>query len=102
MSGKSTEQSKASKKRFKKRKGMCQEDRPILESNAAGIDVGAREMFVAVPPDRDAHPVRVFDTLPRIYSDWPTGWSLVESPLWRWNPPACIGFRCTTFWKRAV
>jgi transposase len=40
---------------------MCQEDRPILENNAAGIDVGAREMFVAVPPDRDAHPVRVFD-----------------------------------------
>jgi len=61
MSGE-TKQSKASKKRWKKRKGMCQEDRPILESNAAGIDVGAREMFVAVPPDRDAHPVRVFDT----------------------------------------
>src|ERR1700681_2745281 len=41
---------------------MCQQDRPIMESNAAGIDVGAREMFVAVPPDRDQHPVRVFDT----------------------------------------
>ena len=61
MSGK-TKQSKASKNRWKKRKGMCHEDRPILESNAAGIDVGVREMFVAVPPDRDADPVRVFDT----------------------------------------
>ena len=45
----------------KGRKGMCGEDRPILEPNAAGIDIGAREIFVAVPPDRDEHPVRVFD-----------------------------------------
>ena len=37
-------------------------DRPLLEPNAAGIDIGAREMFVAVPPERDPHPVRVFDT----------------------------------------
>src|SRR6516162_6874507 len=46
----------------RKRKGMCLEDRPILEPNAAGIDIGAREIFVAVPPDRDEHPVRVFST----------------------------------------
>jgi transposase len=45
-----------------RRKGMCLEDRPILEPNAAGIDVGAREIFVAVPPDRDDDPVRVFET----------------------------------------
>jgi hypothetical protein len=41
---------------------MCSEDRPVLEPNAAGIDVGAREMFVAVPPGRDENPVRVFAT----------------------------------------
>ena len=46
----------------KRRKGMCLEDRPILENSAAGVDVGAREMFVAVPPDRDTHPVQVFNT----------------------------------------
>ncbi|MBF8300867.1 MAG: family transposase, partial [Acidobacteria bacterium] len=39
---------------------MSLEDRPVLETNAAGIDIGAREIFVAVPPDRDEHPVRVF------------------------------------------
>jgi transposase len=44
------------------RKGMCLEDRPVQEANAAGIDVGAREMFVAVPPGRDENPVRVFAT----------------------------------------
>ena len=49
-------------KRRRKRKGMCLEDRPILEANAAGIDILAREIFVAVPPDRDEHPVRVFST----------------------------------------
>jgi transposase len=41
---------------------MSLEDRPVLEANAAGIDIGAREIFVAVPPDRDEHPVRIFGT----------------------------------------
>ena len=49
-------------KRGGKRKGMCLEDRPILDANAAGIDIGAREILVAVPPDRDQHPVRIFST----------------------------------------
>jgi len=46
----------------RRRKGMCLEDRPLQEENAAGIDIGAREVFVAVPPDRDEHPVRAFAT----------------------------------------
>jgi len=53
---------KGSVGRRKKRKGMCLEDRPCLEPNAGAVDVGAREMYVAVPPDRDEHPVRVFPT----------------------------------------
>ena len=52
----------AKSKRRRRNKGMCLEDRPVLEPNAAGIDVGAREMFVAVPPGRDENPVRVFAT----------------------------------------
>jgi hypothetical protein len=50
------------KRRRRRNKGMCLEDRPVLEPNAAGIDVGAHEMFVAVPPGRDENPVRVFAT----------------------------------------
>src|ERR1039457_6228702 len=46
----------------RRRKGMTLEDRPLLEPNAAGIDIGAREIFVAVPADRDENPVRVFPT----------------------------------------
>jgi len=33
-----------------------------IEPNAAGIDVGATEIFVAVPQDRDPSPVRSFET----------------------------------------
>src|SRR5882757_10206393 len=33
-----------------------------VEPNAAGLDVGARKVYVAVPADRDAQPVRSFDT----------------------------------------
>jgi transposase len=51
-----------SQRRSRKNKGMCGPDRPLLEANAAGVDVGAREMFVAVPPDRDPQPVRSFGT----------------------------------------
>jgi transposase len=35
---------------------------PCLEPNAAGVDVGATEIYIAVPPDRDPHPVRSFRT----------------------------------------
>lgn len=34
----------------------------VLEPNAAGIDIGATEVFVAVPSDRDPQPVRSFAT----------------------------------------
>ena len=35
-----------------------QAERPMFQPNAAGIDIGAREIYVAVPADRDDHPVR--------------------------------------------
>ena len=35
---------------------------PVLRPDAAGIDVGARELFVAVPADRDPEPVRSYPT----------------------------------------
>jgi transposase len=33
-----------------------------IKPNAAGIDIGATELYVAVPGDRDENPVRHFDT----------------------------------------
>ena len=35
---------------------------PVLEPNAAGIDIGATEIYIAVPSDRGAQPVRRFAT----------------------------------------
>ncbi len=37
----------------------------VINPNAAGIDVGATEVYVAVPTDRDPEPVRTFDTFTR-------------------------------------
>ncbi len=34
----------------------------VIKLNAAGIDIGATEIFIAVPGDRDNKPVRHFDT----------------------------------------
>src|SRR5215471_6519067 len=35
---------------------------PCIEADAAGIDVGATEVYVAVPADRDSKPIRCFAT----------------------------------------
>jgi len=46
---------------------------PVLHPDAAGIDVGASELFVAVGADRDPQPVRRFPTFTRdlhALADW--------------------------------
>jgi transposase len=35
---------------------------PVLQPDTAGVDVGADTLHVAVPPDRDPEPIRVFST----------------------------------------
>jgi len=35
---------------------------PVLHPDAAGIDIGATHLYAALPPDRIAEPVRVFET----------------------------------------
>jgi transposase len=44
----------------KSKKPASVQSLPICELNAAGIDVGATELYVAVPPDRSEQPVRCF------------------------------------------
>ena len=49
------------------RKGKRRCDQlPVLHPDAAGIDIGANELFVAIPPDRDTDAVRSFATSHRI------------------------------------
>jgi transposase len=56
-------------KKSKGSKRRC-EELPILHQDAAGIDIGASELFVAVSADRDQHPVRSFPTFTRDLKDW--------------------------------
>ncbi len=45
----------------------------VLEPDAAGIDIGAEEIYVAVPPDRDEESTRKFSTFTRdlnALADW--------------------------------
>jgi transposase len=37
-------------------------EHPVFQPHAAGIDIGAREIYVAVPADRDDHPIRKCET----------------------------------------
>jgi len=53
-----------------------EQELPVLHPDAAGIDVGASEWFVAVPADRDPEPVRSFPTFTQdLYErvDWLQG-----------------------------
>jgi transposase len=45
------------RKRVRKNKKVAL---PVLNPDAAGIDIGATEIYVAVPTDRDTEPVRMF------------------------------------------
>ena len=46
----------------KQRKGLQWEMLPRVHPSAAGLDIGAREIWVCVPSDRDPEPVRRFGT----------------------------------------
>ena len=46
----------------RKKPGKLDRSLPELKPNAAGIDMGAREIFVAVPADREVESVRSFPT----------------------------------------
>lgn len=46
---------------------------PVMRPHAAGMDIGAEEIFVAVPDDCDAESVRCFSTFTcdlRALADW--------------------------------
>jgi hypothetical protein len=48
------------KKQYKK--GKMGQSATVIHPNAAGIDIGATEVFVAVPDDRDTEHTRSFNT----------------------------------------
>ena len=40
----------------------CPDMRPCVNPHAAGLDIGSEEIWACVPEDRDAEPVRSFET----------------------------------------
>jgi len=65
----------------------------VLEPDAAGIDIGAEEIFVAVPPDRDERSVRMCSTFTwdlHALADWLVQCRIrtvaMESPGVYWIP----------------
>jgi transposase len=75
-SGRGFRQKEPAMAQRKKRKGKTKGTGrmlPVLHPDAAGIDVGAEELFVAVSPDRAVESVRSFETFTRdLYelADW--------------------------------
>lgn len=60
-------------KQERKRKQVAVDALKQINHNAAGIDIGAEEVYVAVPPDRDEESVRTFPTFTvdlRRLADW--------------------------------
>ncbi len=62
----------AKRKQLRRRKRQNR-PAPVINPNAAGIDVGVTEVYVAVPTERDSDPVRTFATFTRDFhelADW--------------------------------
>jgi transposase len=67
--GNFTRRSQMTRKRIQNKKVEL----PIMNPDAAGIDIGATEIYVAVPPDRDPEPVRMFESFTQdlnALADW--------------------------------
>jgi len=75
---------------------------PILHPDAAGVDVGASELYVAVSADRDPHPVRSFPTFTRdlhALADWLVQCGVHSVAM---ESTASTGYRFIRSWKHAV
>ena len=82
--------------------GKSREPLTITHPNAAGVDIGSSSHYVSVPPDRDDEPVREFPSFTvdlNALADWLDAAASTRS---RWNPRACTGSLCSSFWNRAV
>jgi hypothetical protein len=73
-----------------------------MEPNAAGVDVGATEVFVAVAPDRDPQPIRNSPTFTVDLYRLADGLRECRIETVAMNPQAYIGFLASRFWNPEV
>jgi len=86
-------------RRVQKRLTLTQQALDVVNPNAAAIDLGSREHYVAVPEDRDPEPVRHFGCFTRELRQMATWLKACVSRRWRWKPRGFIGCRFTIFWR---
>ena len=60
----------------------------VLAPDAADIDSGAHEIYVAVPPDRDEQTTRRFSSFTHGLHGLAIGWSVAGIEPLRWSLPA--------------
>src|SRR5437867_13015742 len=65
----------------------------IVHPHAAGIDIGGREHWVAISPERDEDPVGGSTVSQEIWNRWRNGWSKKAFAAWRCNRTGAIGSR---------
>jgi hypothetical protein len=66
----------------------------VLEPDAAGIDIGAEEIYVAVPPDRDEGRPAGSAASPAIFMPLRIGSAGAGFRAWRWSRQASTGSGC--------
>jgi transposase len=72
-----------------------------INPNAAGIDCGSAAHVVACRPIATRRPCAPLPPSRAICIAWPSGSARVASRTSPWRPPACTGFPCLKFSKRA-
>ena len=73
-------------------KGKGSNQLPKLNVDAAGIDAGSEEHWVAVPEDRTEHPVRSFKCFTADLQAMSNGCESVKLRQLPWNQQVFIGF----------
>ena len=75
---------------------------PIMRPHAAGMDIGAEEIYVAIPGDHDDDPVRCFGTFTCdlcALADW---LQQCGSETVAWRRPVFTGSPSFRFWNHEV
>lgn len=88
--------------KHKQSSGSNQVNLPLINSNAAGIELGADRHWISVPVDRDSQSVRSFTCFTAdLYAmaDWLKQCQIETVAM---ESTGSIGYLCSKFWKVVV
>ena len=90
----------ARRRRRRKGKGSRSAQPSVIHPEAAGLDIGATEVYAAVRPDRDPDPIRSFPTFTvdlHALADWLKACQVTTVAM---ESTGCTGFRHIRSWRR--